>query len=112
MFTRHSASGYRRVAPGIDLRTLCHGESTLMTEFRLTAGHEVPSHHHLHEQTGYLVRGRILLRIGDETHEVEPGDSWCIPGGTEHGATILEDSDAIEVFSPVREDLLPARGGG
>jgi quercetin dioxygenase-like cupin family protein len=37
-------------------------------------------------------------RIGDETHEVEPGDGWCIPGGLGHGATILEDAVAIEVF--------------
>jgi quercetin dioxygenase-like cupin family protein len=107
VFTPRSSSGYRQVAPGIGLRTLCHGETTLMAEFHLRAGHELPTHDHPHEQTGYLVRGRILLRIGDETHEVEPGDSWCIPGGTAHGATILEDAVAIEVFSPVREDLLP-----
>lgn len=112
MFTPHSTSGYRTVAPGIDLRALCHGATTLIAEFQLTAGHELPTHHHVHEQTGYLVRGRILLRIGDETHEVEPGDSWCIPGGTEHGATILQDAVAIEVFSPVREDLLPVRREG
>jgi quercetin dioxygenase-like cupin family protein len=77
-----------------------------MAEFRLTAGHELPTHRHPHEQTGYLVRGRIRLRIGDEAHDVEPGDSWCIAGDTLHGATILEDAIAIEVFSPVREDLL------
>jgi hypothetical protein len=29
----------------------------------------------------------------------------------EHGATILEDSVAIEVFSPVREDYLPMYEG-
>jgi len=30
-----------------------------------------------------------------------------IPGGVEHGAEVLEDSVAVEVFSPVREDYLP-----
>jgi quercetin dioxygenase-like cupin family protein len=107
MFTRHSTDGYRTVAPGIELRTLCHGEATLMAEFRLAAGHELPTHSHPHEQTGYLVRGRIQLRIGGETNPVTAGDSWCIAGGVEHGATILEDSVAVEVFSPVRDDLLP-----
>ena len=38
---------------------------------------------------------------------MEPGDSWCIPGHVEHRAEIIEDSVAIEVFSPVREDYLP-----
>jgi len=39
--------------------------------------------------------------------EVAPGDSWCIPGNVEHGAEILMDSVAVEVFSPVREEYLP-----
>ncbi len=110
MFTRTSSTGYRTAAPGIELRTLCHGSATLMAEFRLTGGHELPTHRHPHEQTGYLVRGRIRLRIGDVENNVEPGDSWSIPGGTEHGATVLEDSVAVEVFSPLREDLLPGEG--
>jgi quercetin dioxygenase-like cupin family protein len=49
------------------------------------------------------------LTIGDETHDVRCGDSWCIPGDVDHGAAILQDSVAIEVFSPVREDYLPER---
>jgi quercetin dioxygenase-like cupin family protein len=107
VFTRHAGEGYRTVSPGIEIRTLCHGADTHMVEFRLAAGHELPAHRHPHEQTGYLVGGRIRLRIGDATHEVGPGDSWSIAGDIEHGATILEDSVAVEVFSPVREDLLP-----
>jgi len=110
MFSTRSTDGYRTVAPGVELRTLCHGAATLMAEFRLAAGHELPSHSHPHEQTGYLVGGRILLRVGGEVHEAAPGDSWCIAGGIEHGATILEDSLALEVFSPVRDDLLPETG--
>jgi quercetin dioxygenase-like cupin family protein len=91
----------------IELRTLCHGQATLMAKFRLAAGHDLPTHGHPHEQTGYLVSGRIQLRIGAETNAVAPGDSWCFAGGVEHGATIAEESAAVEVFSPVREDLLP-----
>jgi quercetin dioxygenase-like cupin family protein len=55
----------------------------------------------------YLSYGRIRLSIGSEEYDVTPGNSWCIPSGVEHGAQILEDSVAIEVFSPVREDYLP-----
>jgi len=84
-----------------------YGEKTLFTEFRLKKESDLPSHSHPHEQTGYLVSGKIRLTVGDETLDAEPGDSWCIPGGVEHGAEILEDSIAIEVFSPVREDYLP-----
>jgi quercetin dioxygenase-like cupin family protein len=46
------------------------------------------------------------LTIGDVTHSVEPGGSWCIPGGTLHGARALADTVAVEVFAPVREDYV------
>jgi quercetin dioxygenase-like cupin family protein len=107
MFQKHSEKGYTLTIPGISQKTLVHGKKTLMTEFLLKKGCRLPNHSHPHEQTGYLVFGRIRLSIGSEEYEVTPGDSWCIPGGMEHGATILEDSVAIEVFSPVREDYLP-----
>jgi quercetin dioxygenase-like cupin family protein len=107
MFTTRTTDGYVTAAPGVELRTLVHGEHTLMAEFRLRGGHVLPAHAHPHEQTGYLVSGRIRLRIGSELHEVAPGDSWCVPGGVEHEAELLEDSVAVEVWSPVRADLLP-----
>jgi len=50
---------------------------------------------------------RLRLRIGEQEWEVGPGDAWCIPLNVEHGAQVLEDSIAVEVFSPVREDYLP-----
>jgi len=106
MFEKRSDTGYRRVLDGIERKTLVHGDETLMTEFRLGQGAVLPRHVHPHEQTGYLVKGRIRLSIGTEEYEAEAGDSWCNPGGVEHGADILEDSLAIEVFSPVREDYL------
>ena len=107
MFEKRSGSGYRPALDGIERKTLVHGDKTLMTEFRMRKGAVLPRHSHPHEQTGYLVKGRIRLSIGTEEHEAQVGDSWCIPGGVEHGADILEDSVAIEVFSPVRDDYLP-----
>lgn len=109
MVGKHDLDGYKPALPGIRRKTLCHGARTLMTEFLLEQGRVLPLHAHPHEQTGYLVQGHLCLTIGGELHEVRPGDSWCIPASVEHGAQILEDSVAIEVFSPVREDYLPGR---
>jgi unsaturated pyranuronate lyase len=110
MFLHAADDGYVDAVPGIRRKTLSYGGSTLMAEFRLRAGFPLPVHHHPQEQTGYLVAGRLRLTIGDETHEAGPGDSWSIPGGVPHGAEVLEDSVAVEVFSPVREDYLPSPG--
>jgi len=107
MYKKHSESGYHPALEGIGQKTLVYGAKTLMTEFLLKKGSTLPKHAHPHEQTGYLVKGRIRLSVGDEAYEAQPGDSWSIPGGVEHGAHIIEDSVAIEVFSPVREEYLP-----
>jgi len=107
VFLNGGDDGFVDALPGIRRRTLSFGDVTLMCEFRLRAGFPLPAHEHLQEQTGYLVRGRLRLTIGGETHDVSPGDSWSIPGGVPHGAEVLEDAVAIEVFSPVREDYLP-----
>ena len=106
MFSRQSSDNYKQALPGIKMKTLCHGDKTLMTEFVMQAGSALPLHSHPHEQTGYLVSGSIVLTIDGERHEVSPGDSWCIASGIEHGAQIVSDSVAIEVFSPVREEYL------
>ena len=107
MFYKRDSSGYRQAVQGVYIKTLVHGEKTLLTEFKLEAGKMLPRHAHVEEQTGYLVSGSIELTIRDKTYTVEPGDSWCIPGNVEHGARVLSDSVAIEVFSPVRKDYLP-----
>lgn len=107
VFLAAGDDGYMDVLPGIRRKTLCFGDATLMSEFRLLAGSPLPLHSHPQEQTGYLVRGRLRLTIGDEARDVTPGDSWSIPGGVRHGAEVLEDAVAIEVFSPVRADYLP-----
>ena len=106
MFSEKNPDGYHRPLEGIRRKTLVWGSNTLMTEFLLEKGSDLPLHRHPEEQTGYLVSGNLIMTIGDEEHLVRPGDSWCIPGDVEHGARVLEDSVAVEVFSPLREDYL------
>jgi quercetin dioxygenase-like cupin family protein len=106
MFVKYSNNGYKQTLNGIEQKTLVHGDKTLMVEFRLQKGATLPLHSHPHEQTGFLVKGQLRLTIGTDVHEVLSGDSWCIPGGTQHSAESIEESVAVEVFSPVREDYL------
>lgn len=109
LFHKHTDENFKQLLPGIQMHTLVYGEKSLLAEFRLQGGNQLPRHAHPYEQTGYLVSGRIRLLIGDDQFEVEPGDSWCIPMNLPHSAEILVDSVAVEVFSPVREDYLPER---
>jgi quercetin dioxygenase-like cupin family protein len=107
MFCKKDEGEKRQLLDGVHLKTLVHGEKTLMGEFSLTKGAEIPPHAHPHEQTGIMISGKVRFKIGDELFEAEAGDSWCIPGEVEHAVEVVEDSVVLEVFSPVREDYLP-----
>ena len=106
-FQKASEGGYTPQLPGISRKTLVWGENMLLAEFTLEKGSMLPVHSHPQEQTGYLVRGRMRLTIGETGYDVCAGDAWTVPGGTAHGAEVIEDSVAVEVFSPVRQDYLP-----
>jgi len=107
MFEKCNLEGFLTPIEGIDMKTLVWGEKSLLTRFHLTKGSLLPTHTHPHEQTGFMVSGKMKLFIDGNEFVTEPGDSWSIPGDVEHYAEIIEDSVAIEVFSPVREDYLP-----
>jgi quercetin dioxygenase-like cupin family protein len=76
----------------------------LVSESRMEKGSRLPPRSHPQEQTGRLIKGRIILVIGNEKMEMNPGDGWSVPGHPEHGAGVGEESIAGEIFSPLRED--------
>lgn len=92
--------------PGVMRRTLNHGARTSVHELRLQRGATVPAHTHPHEQTGYLVSGRMRFSMPGLSKDLGPGDSWLVPSDVEHSVTALENCVAIDVFSPVREEFL------
>jgi len=106
MFGIASRNGYKEIITGISIKTLSYGENSLLVEFLLKKGSALPEHNHVNEQTGYLVKGSIRLFIDGKSKVLHPGDSWTILSNVKHKAEILEDSVAIEVFSPRREDYI------
>jgi quercetin dioxygenase-like cupin family protein len=107
MFRKKDTADSRQLIEGVELSTLVHGEKTLMGQFKAAKGSVIPAHSHPHEQTGFMISGKLRFNVDGEIVDVEPGDSWCLAGGIEHSAEALENSIIIEVFSPVREDYLP-----
>lgn len=85
-----------------------HGERMMMVLNATLPGHSVPTHSHPHEQIGMVLRGRAILRIGDEERKVGPGDFYCIPAGVPHSDTCLGDDPFVmlDIFHPAREDFL------
>jgi len=90
--------------PGVVRRTMTDGERMMLILVTIAKGSVVPSHTHPHEQTGYLVSGRMEFKLGKEKVEMEAGDSWLVPPDVPHEVKALEDCTIIDVFSPPRED--------
>ena len=104
MYGKRSTNGYHEILNGIKIKTIVYGKNSLMTEFLLAKGSDLLEHSHQHEQTGYLVKGKIELFIDLKSQVLNPGDSWCVAPNVKHRAKILEDSVAIEVFIPCRDE--------
>jgi quercetin dioxygenase-like cupin family protein len=94
------------IFPGVYRRTIVAGDRAMVVEVTLPKGSIVPDHAHPHEQCGYLVSGKLRFTIDDTTATIAPGDGWVVPGDARHSVVALEDSIAIDVFSPLREEYL------
>jgi quercetin dioxygenase-like cupin family protein len=92
--------------PGVVRRLLASGDRLTLVEVRIEAGSNVPEHTHPHEQAGQVASGRVHFRIGAEEFDLEPGDSYLIPGDVPHYVEAADAAILIEAFSPVRQDFL------
>jgi quercetin dioxygenase-like cupin family protein len=81
-------------------------DKLMLTEHHMAKGSVFPRHSHPHEQLAYLISGHIRVCVGDYTFEGRAGDSFIVRGGIEHQVWALEESIALDIFTPVREDYL------
>ena len=95
----------KEVTPGI-VRQFVSGERVSVAKFLLAGGTSVPSHLHENEQVSYVVRGALKFRFPDREVMVRGGELIVIPSLVPHGVDVVEDSEAIDVFNPVRQDWI------
>ena len=95
-------------AANISMRSLA-GEQVMLNMVTIDPGGIVPAHSHPNEQAGYVVRGRLILTINDETRHLKPGDCYLAPANVVHSAvTDADGCDVLDVFAPPRADYVAA----
>jgi quercetin dioxygenase-like cupin family protein len=102
--------------PLID-RQMIVGEKVMMARVFLRQGAVVPEHRHESEQHTFVLSGALQFGIEGRTVVVRTGEVLVIPSWVPHSAVALEDTDDLDVFSPLRDDWLRGddaylRGGG
>ncbi|MBI1790431.1 MAG: cupin domain-containing protein [Acidobacteria bacterium] len=85
-------------------RKMIHGESMTVARLSLKAGAVVPTHSHVNEQISMIESGAVRFVIGGRELLVRGGETVQIPPGVPHSVVAEEDSVAVDIFSPVRED--------
>lgn len=106
-------------------RRFVTGDRLTVAHLRLDAGARVPMHCHEHEQMSWVVEGALRFMVGgevlgesvgsDEVTEsrtdgaaeevvVRAGEVLHLPPGVPHSAEALEDTVAVDIFSPPRRD--------
>jgi quercetin dioxygenase-like cupin family protein len=94
---------------GVRRRILQAQGRLMLMEVRFAAGAAGYEHSHVHEQISYCIAGRFEYSLDGRTHVLAAGDSIYVPSNARHGAKALEAGSLIDVFTPVREDLLSSR---
>ena len=92
-----------QLSPAIG-RQMAHTETMTVARIILAQGALVPLHEHPNEQITNVLEGRLRFVLGDEEQIVGAGATVLIPANVPHLVEALEDSIALDVFSPVRED--------
>src|SRR5690242_5401581 len=88
-------------------RRLVVGGKLMLQLVSIKAGSRPPAHSHPHEQVIWITSGRMDFRLGDEPPGAcRAGSIVVIPGGVRHETWFPEDTELVEIFSPIREDLL------
>jgi quercetin dioxygenase-like cupin family protein len=75
------------------------GHLELACEFEVPAGGAIDAHHHPTHEFYFVLHGRGLMTIDDETREVRQGDLIRIPPNAVHSLRTASDHAPIRCFA-------------
>lgn len=89
---------------GLQRQVLASSERMMLVRHTMRPGWKGARHSHPHEQMVYVIRGRLRFMRAEEVFELRAGDSIIVPGGVEHEASALDESEVLDFFTPFRQD--------
>lgn len=90
---------------GIARQVIHSGRMTTARIF-MKEGAVVARHSHENEQMSHVLEGRLRFEFNDGDIVVEAGEVLEIPSNEPHRVVALEDSAAMDVFAPIRQDWI------
>lgn len=87
-------------------RKVIHTRNMTIARLALTKKAFVPEHQHVNEQISMVEQGTLRFVVGGKEVIVRAGEMLHLPPGIPHSAEALEDSVAVDLFAPPREDWI------
>ena len=104
MFCFHEKIQKEDLGNGILAQVLGSGDSMNVWHWNMKDGSGISLHKHPQEQFGYIIKGGLKIAIGEEEANLSAGDSYFIPPNIPPSFTARGETEAIDVFTPVRKD--------
>lgn len=100
----------QKAGEGVSMKMLLSSEESpnfAMRNFIIEAGGYMPLHTNSVEHEQYVLSGRALVQIGDETFEAKAGDVLLIPAGLSHSyKTLGDEAYSFLCLVPNSEDCI------
>lgn len=93
----------KEIFPGVIGQYLGAGEQMNVMHWNFEDNVILPEHSHESEQFGYVIKGGFKVTIDGVTKLLQEGDSYFVPKNAKHSFTSVGETEAIDVFSPIKE---------
>lgn len=94
---------------GLTRKIMAYNDKLFLVEHRMDKGWSGKVHSHPHDQVVYVIRGHLKVTCGPTSFDARTGDSFLVRGGVQHGASAVEESVVVDIFTPCREDYIGDR---
>ena len=107
MYTLNEDRPSHEVGPGTTRKVLSYSPNLMVCELHLQKGAVGPIHRHPQEQITYVVSGKLRYQEEGQPDQIlGAGDSYVVGPNVAHGGVAEEPTVMLDIFTPMREDLL------
>ncbi len=99
---------WEQVGEGLSRQILTFDDKIMLVKVRFETGAVGKLHEHHNSQVTYVESGEFEMTIGSDVKTIKAGDSYYIPPHVMHGCVCKAPGVLLDMFSPLREDFLPA----
>ncbi|MCC5910380.1 MAG: cupin domain-containing protein [Clostridiaceae bacterium] len=80
----------------------------MMVKVNLPQGFLGDVDQHVEEQLTYVEKGKVEFQLNDDIHTLSEGESLYMPSNVPHRVKVLEACILLDIFTPIRQDVLKA----